>query len=58
VAAAITGLPSAERIALTLHYVEGLSDTDIARILDWTPGSVSVRRANAVQRLARFTAPQ
>jgi putative nucleotidyltransferase with HDIG domain len=52
--AAIEELPDAERIALTLHYLEDLSDADIACVLDRAPASVATLRENALQRLARL----
>ena len=50
--ARITGLPRTERLALTLHHLEGLSDAEIAGVLDTDHASAARLRRNAV-RIAR-----
>ena len=51
VAAALRALPAAEREAVVLHYVEGLSCREIAGRVGRTPGAVRVRLHRARRRL-------
>jgi RNA polymerase sigma factor (sigma-70 family) len=51
VVAALEALPAAEREAVVLHYVEGLSCHEIAGRVGRTPGAVRVRLHRARRRL-------
>ena len=51
--AAIAALPKHERLALTLHYLEELSDDEIGRVVDADPRDVVRLRRIALQRIAR-----
>ncbi|HEX6024144.1 MAG TPA: HD domain-containing phosphohydrolase [Solirubrobacter sp.] len=51
--AAIAELPAAERLALTLHYLEGLSDAEIASLVDGDAASVLQLRRIALRRIAK-----
>jgi len=48
---AVRALPDRERAAVTLHYLEDLSITDVARILEVTPGTVKASLSHARQKL-------
>lgn len=48
---AIAALPAAQRAALGLYYLEGLSVSDIAHVLDIPPGTVKTRLMHARARL-------
>jgi RNA polymerase sigma factor (sigma-70 family) len=51
--AAIADLPRQERLALTLHYLENLSDAEIGGLLDSDPGRVTRLRRAALARIAK-----
>lgn len=50
-AAAIAALPPAQRAALALFYLEGLSVAEVAHALDIPPGTVKTRLMHARARL-------
>src|SRR6266852_118275 len=54
---AVALLPPAQRDAVLLHYVEGLSCEEIATALDSTPGAVKARLHRARVELRRRLAP-
>jgi RNA polymerase sigma factor (sigma-70 family) len=54
---AVLLLPSAQRDAVLLHYIEGLSCEEIAAALDTTPGAVKARLHRARVDLRRSLAP-
>jgi putative nucleotidyltransferase with HDIG domain len=51
--AAITALPRAERLALTLHYLDHLSDAEIGSVVDADAAAATLLRRNALRRIAR-----
>ena len=51
--AGIADLPAAERLALVLHYLEGLSDAEIGELLGADPASAMRLRASALGRIAK-----
>ncbi|HUQ82438.1 MAG TPA: HD domain-containing phosphohydrolase [Gemmatimonadaceae bacterium] len=54
-AAAVGDLPRAERLALTLHYLEDLSDAEIEGVLEAEPASAFALRRRALRRVAGAT---
>lgn len=52
-ALAITKLPRADRLALTLHYLDGLSDADIACLVGTDRASAASMRRSALRRIAK-----
>lgn len=50
-ARAIDELPEKERLIVSLHYYEGLTGAEIARIMELTPSRISQLHARALQRL-------
>jgi RNA polymerase sigma factor (sigma-70 family) len=55
--AALEPLPLAERDAVLLHYVDGLTAQEIAAVLGERPGTVRVRLHRARERLRRRLSP-
>ena len=55
--AALEPLPPAERDAVLMHYVDGLTAQDIAALLGERPGTVRVRLHRARERLRRRLSP-
>ncbi|MCL4814268.1 MAG: sigma-70 family RNA polymerase sigma factor [Vicinamibacteraceae bacterium] len=53
VAALLARLPPRQRAVLHLTLVEGMTDTEIGRVLQMAPGSVRAQRRRARARLAR-----
>ncbi|GIG59794.1 RNA polymerase subunit sigma-24 [Longispora fulva] len=53
----LAGLPKRQRAVLVLRYYEGLSDTEIAGVLDCSPGTVRgyASRALATLRVASYS---
>jgi putative nucleotidyltransferase with HDIG domain len=51
--AAISGLPKEERLAITLHYLERLSDAEIGAVIDTGAAHVEGLRRVAMRRLAK-----
>jgi putative nucleotidyltransferase with HDIG domain len=54
VVSGIAALPRAERLALTLHHLEGLSDEEIGEALGASPTSAARLRGDAARRIARL----
>jgi RNA polymerase sigma factor (sigma-70 family) len=50
---AVGGLPEPFRVPFVLHYLQGLTVTEVARRLDWPRGTVATRLARARQRLRK-----
>lgn len=48
---ALSGLPENERLAVVMHYVDGLTYSDIAQFLEITPGAVRGRLARGREML-------
>ena len=48
---AILQLPKYERLVVTLHYFEELSDAEIARVLELDAGTVTTLRESALRRI-------
>lgn len=55
-AAALAQLPGDERVALHLHYQQGLSHPEIAGLLDWPLGTVKTNIARGKDRLRELLA--
>jgi putative nucleotidyltransferase with HDIG domain len=51
--ARIAALPRSDRLALTLHYLEELSDAEIGGLLDADAAAVARLRGNAERRIAK-----
>ena len=51
--AAVAALPRAERLALTLHYLEHLSDAEIGGLMESDRTTARVLRHNALRRIAK-----
>ena len=49
--AALAGLPPRQRAVLVLRYYEDLSEAEIARVLDVSPGTVKSQAAKGIARL-------
>ena len=48
---AVAQLPARQRAVIVLRYYEGLSEAEIAEVLDIRPGTVKSQSAAAVARL-------
>jgi RNA polymerase sigma factor (sigma-70 family) len=57
VRAALEGLPESQRVILHLHRYEGLTFTEIARVLGTTEGAIRVRAFRAYERLRSQLCP-
>ena len=56
---AVRALPDREQAAITLHYLEDLSITEVAQILEVTPGTVKASLSHARQKLrTALTTPE
>jgi DNA-directed RNA polymerase specialized sigma24 family protein len=51
--AALVDLPPQERLALTLHYLENLTDAEIGGLVDVDPRRVANLRRSALTRIAK-----
>jgi RNA polymerase sigma-70 factor (ECF subfamily) len=51
---AIRKLPARQRAAVTLHYLDGFSVTEVAEVLDCAPGTAKAHLYKARQSLARM----
>ncbi len=51
---ALTQLPERDREVLVLRFLEQLSTSEIAAVLDITPGAVKLRQLRALERLRTF----
>ena len=51
---AICGLESSERLVIVLHYIQGLSFREMAKVLDKSVGTVKWRTSQALKRLKVF----
>jgi len=51
---AVAGLPEAQRAAVVLHYMEGLSYGEVARRMSVSEGTVASRLHRALGRMRRF----
>jgi RNA polymerase sigma-70 factor (ECF subfamily) len=51
VIAAMNGLPEIDRLVLALRHIEGLSEAEMAEVLECAPGTVKSRLSRSLERL-------
>lgn len=57
VRSALDQLPENDREVLVMHYLDGMRFTEIAAVLDLTPGAVKMRHLRAVERMRHALEP-